>query len=124
LSELAQGLHLAEVLLGHPLLPVGLGDEAATHEHGEQCDIVILHREPHFVPHVHILGHGKVKVGIDAMPGFNMDDHTTQNRHFHARAPWEPDVKKWFHMSKWGSIPMKASLRVRKAMISKILEGA
>jgi hypothetical protein len=31
--------------------------------------------------------------------------------------------KKWFHISKWGSIPMMASHRVTKAMMCKTPKG-
>jgi hypothetical protein len=65
-----QGLQLAEVLLGHPVPLVGLGDGAVNCEHGERA----AQKELYFLPHVRGFKHGEVKVMINAMPGLDMDD--------------------------------------------------
>jgi hypothetical protein len=86
-----QGLQLTEVLLGHRVILVGLGDRTITHKHGERCCSVVPQKEPHFSQLVHGPGHGEVKIGIDAMPRLDMEIHTMQNCRFRARAPQEPD---------------------------------
>jgi hypothetical protein len=92
LNDLAQGLQLAEVL-GHPVPLVGLGDGAITREHGKRCGSVVSQKESYFLPLVQGFGHGEVEVRIDAMPGLGVDNHASQNCHFHVRALRETDVK-------------------------------
>jgi hypothetical protein len=82
LNNLTQGLQLAEVLLGHPIPLVRLGDMLVTHDHEEWCSGGIPKKEPHFLPPVHGFRHGEVEIGIDAMPRLDMDVRTTHH-HFH-----------------------------------------
>jgi hypothetical protein len=63
------------------------------HEHGEQRGNIVPQKESHFPTPVHELGHGKVEIGINAMPELDMDVNATQNRCFCVRALRELDVK-------------------------------
>jgi hypothetical protein len=73
LNDLAQGLQLAEVLLGDPVPLVGLGDRAVAHKCGEWHGNVVPQKEPYFLPPIHGFRHGDVKIRID-MHG---DPHST-----------------------------------------------
>jgi hypothetical protein len=75
-----------EVPLGHTVPPVGLGNGAATCEHGERCVGVIPRKEPYFPPPVRRTKHWEVEVGINSTPRSNKDVHITQSYRFHARA--------------------------------------
>jgi hypothetical protein len=70
-----------------------LRDGTATREHGERHIGVVPQKEPNFPPPVRRFEHGEVEVGIDYMPGFDIDVCATQNRHFHAGALRELDAK-------------------------------
>jgi hypothetical protein len=107
LNDLAQGLQLAEVLLGHPIPPVGLWDGAVTREHGVPRDAIVPQKEPYFLPPVREFEHGEVEVRINAMLGLSMDDHASQNYCFHVQALSELDLKKVVpQVEVRGSIPM------------------
>jgi hypothetical protein len=71
-----------ELLLGHPIPPVGLWDWVVIREHREWHGGSVPQKEPYFLPPVRGFGHGKVEVWIDAMPGLDVDDRASQNRHF------------------------------------------
>jgi hypothetical protein len=94
-----------EVPLGHFVPSIGLGDGAAMSKHGERRVNIIPQKE-------HILSatrrgfrHGEVEVGIDSMLGFDIDVHASQNRHFHAQALREPNVKEVVSQIKVGLDP-------------------
>jgi hypothetical protein len=82
-----------KVLLGHPIPPVGLGDEVVTREHRERRGDIVPQKEPHFLPPVHWFRHGEVEIRIGAMPRLDVDVHATQNCCFHVCALREPDAK-------------------------------
>jgi hypothetical protein len=62
-------------------------------------------KEPHLLPPVHGLRHGKVKIRINAMPRLHIDVHATQNCCFQVRALQEPDVKEVVPQVKVGVNP-------------------
>jgi hypothetical protein len=84
IQHLMQVLQLAEVLPGHSIPPVRLGDRVASSEHGEWRVGVVPQTEPYFLPHTRRFRHGEVEVGIDSMLGFDRDVHATQNLRFRA----------------------------------------
>jgi hypothetical protein len=94
LDNLTQGLQVANVLLGHPISPVGLGDGVVASKHGERRGGIVPQVEPHFLPPVHGFRHGDVEIRIDTLPELDMDDHNPRNSHFHARAMRELDAKR------------------------------
>jgi hypothetical protein len=99
------GMQLAEVLLGYPVPPVGLGDGAVTLEQGERRGGSVPKKEPYFLPPVQGFGHGEINVRINAMLGLDVDVHATQHCCIHIRAPWEPDMKEAVSQVKVGVNP-------------------
>jgi hypothetical protein len=77
LNDIAQGLLLAVVLLDHIVPQIRLGDATVTREHREPCGNIVPQKEPYFSPPVHGFGHEEVEMRIQAMPGLDVDVHTT-----------------------------------------------
>jgi hypothetical protein len=92
--------------LATPCPPVGLGDGAVTCECRERHDGDISQKEPYFVPLICRIVHGEVEVGIDSVPEFDIDVHTTENHRLHGRALVEPDAKEVVAHIKLGVNPM------------------
>jgi hypothetical protein len=82
-----------EVLLGHTVPLVRLGDGAVTHECGEHRSNYVPLEEPHFPPPVHGFKHGEVKTRIDTVPRLDTHIHTTKNHYFCVHALREMDPK-------------------------------
>jgi hypothetical protein len=99
-----QGLKPVDVSLGHTVPPFGLGDGAATREHGEWHVDVIPRKGPYFLPPDRRVGHQKAEVWMVSRPGSDKDVHTTAST-FEPCRSWVQ--KKYFYKSKWGSIPGK-----------------
>jgi hypothetical protein len=72
---------------------LGWGDGAVIRERRERCGGIVLQKEPYFLPLIHRIRYGEVEVGINSVPRFEVNVHTSQNCRFHAWALWEPDVK-------------------------------
>jgi hypothetical protein len=93
LNDLTQGSQPTKVLPRHSVSPVGLGVGTATREHRERCIDVVPQKESYFLPPVRRSRHREVEVGINSMPRSDKEVHTTQNRHFRARALHESGAK-------------------------------
>jgi hypothetical protein len=85
-NDLTQGLHPVKDHLSHTIPPIGLGDGAATYEHGEQRVSVVPHKQPCYPPPVQRTKRRELEVGINSKFGPDKDIHITQSRRFHARA--------------------------------------
>jgi hypothetical protein len=75
LNDLMQDLQLVEVLLGHPVPPVMMGSGAVTGEYRERRVGIIPQVKPLFVPPLHQFGHRDIEIGIDTLPGLDVDNH-------------------------------------------------
>jgi hypothetical protein len=87
------GLHATVVCPDHTVPPVGLGDGAATCEHGELLVSVIPQKELYFLPTIWRIRCREVEVGMNSVPKSDEDVHTAQNHRFHARVLSEPGTK-------------------------------
>jgi hypothetical protein len=65
-----------DVSLVHTAPPLGLGNRAATSDHGERCIDVIPQKESYFPPPIWRVGHQKMEVGINSRPGSDQKVHT------------------------------------------------
>jgi hypothetical protein len=79
--------------VGVTVPPVGLGDKAATREHGEWHVGIIPQKEPYLLLPIQSTRHGEMEVRINSVPRSDEDVHTTQNCRFHSRALLELGVK-------------------------------
>jgi hypothetical protein len=86
LNDLPQGLKPTKVRLSHIVPPDGLGDNAATREHGKSHIGVVPQKEPCFPPPDRRVEHQEVKVGINSRLELNKDVHTAQHHLFRVRA--------------------------------------
>jgi hypothetical protein len=94
LYNLMQGPQLAEVLPGHSILLVGLGDGVVTGECGKRCISVVPQVELFVPPPLHRSGYQDVEISIDVMPRPRVDNHAPQNCHFCVWVLWMPVVEK------------------------------
>jgi hypothetical protein len=101
-----QWLHGSDVLLGHPIPPVGLGDGTVASKHGERRGGGgVPQVEPHFLPPINGFRHGDVEIRIDTLPRLDTDDHNPRISHFRARALREPNAKEVVPQDEMGVNP-------------------
>jgi hypothetical protein len=87
------GLQLTEVLLCHLVPSVMVGNEAVTGDCGEWRVSVVPQVEPLLSPPLHRFGHMIVEIGIDTLPGLDVDNHASQNCQHCIRVLWTRNAK-------------------------------